>query len=537
MTLLPMLALILPLVGAAGVFFVSLTPRLRPYNRYVALAAVGGTIVALIVCGKANTMLIPSLWRPSLLLGVPLMLHSDAAVQPLAFVLVLAACGSLLVAIAQTEYLRTHFAVTLLALLSAGLIVLWAANPLTLIVAWAIYDLVQMTAQVAGGGSPRSALRGLILGSLATLLLWGGTLLKAGSGGSELWSLMSPTSTQLALWMAATILRLWIYPFHLAIPDDLDAASPHVSLLLGPVVGWGLGLRLALANASALPGSSWAPTLAAMTLVLGGFLAWSCKTTRRSVPLAGMAVNGAVLLAASLAGKGAPSTITAGSAAWALSITALTLHDGLRRDAPWWSIPAMIGALTLLGLPLTLEFVAQATLLNGLARHLAWEWAGAFFLGNVFLIPALARELLVPSVSPLPSHKWQLVTLAVGLVLPVLPLLVSGIYPPLIGGKATPSLGALFALPGLIGWLLWAVSLACGGMLAWQEKNLRPRMELLLSAIHDFLRLEWLYRAVAGALDRGLDLLRAADEVVSGAGALLWSLLLFLLIMLVWGHR
>ena len=185
---------------------------------------------------------------------------------------------------------------------------------------------------------------------------------------------------------------------------------------------------------------------------------------------------------------------------------------------------------------MTLGFVAQASLLNGLARRLAWGWVGAFFLGNLFLIPALARGLLVPSASPLPMHRWRLAMLAVGLALPVLPLLVSGIYPPLIG-EALPSLGTSFALPGLTGWLLWAVALACGGMLAWQEKNLRPRMELLLGAAHDFLRLEWLYKAVAGALDRGLDLLRAADEVVSGAGALLWSLLLFLLILLVWGHR
>lgn len=81
---------------------------------------------------------------------------------------------------------------------------------------------------------------------------------------------------------------------------------------------------------------------------------------------------------------------------------------------------------------------------------------------------------------------------------------------------------------------MWAISLAGGVVLVWQEGNLRPRIHLLLNAAHDLLRLEWLYDAMIGAVNRGLSVLRAADEVVGGAGALLWSLLLFLLFLLVW---
>jgi hypothetical protein len=56
---------------------------------------------------------------------------------------------------------------------------------------------------------------------------------------------------------------------------------------------------------------------------------------------------------------------------------------------------------------------------------------------------------------------------------------------------------------------------------------------LLLIGVHGVLCLEWFYDALVGALDRGLNVLRLADEVVEGAGTLLWSLLLFLLILLV----
>jgi hypothetical protein len=80
-------------------------------------------------------------------------------------------------------------------------------------------------------------------------------------------------------------------------------------------------------------------------------------------------------------------------------------------------------------------------------------------------------------------------------------------------------------------------SLAGGGVLAWQDRNLRSRIGLLLTAAHDLLRLDWLYDAVLGAVGRGLSVLRAADEIVGGAGALLWSWLLFLVLLLAWGSK
>jgi hypothetical protein len=116
--------------------------------------------------------------------------------------------------------------------------------------------------------------------------------------------------------------------------------------------------------------------------------------------------------------------------------------------------------------------------------------------------------------------------------------LVSGFYPPLlVAGTAVPSMGALFSAPGLAGWLVWVISLSVGGVLAWQDENMRQRMTLLLDALHDLLRLEWLYDTLVGALERGLSALRAVDEVVGGAGALLWSLLIFLLLLLIWSSQ
>jgi formate hydrogenlyase subunit 3/multisubunit Na+/H+ antiporter MnhD subunit len=484
-------------------------------------------------------VLVPSLWQPSLLFGAALVLQGDAVVQPLASTLALVTCSAVLVELTRTGDPHPRFMAALQALLSAGFVALWAANLLTMVIGWAIYDLLQAAANIAGGCSVRTAARGLVFGGLATLLLWGGALLSGGGATTELWSLMTPSGVQLTLWALAGMLRLWIYPFHLVAPGGPDVApSLAAPLALGPVVGWGLWLRLVLANGGAMPSDTWVLVLAAVALAIGGFLAWSCESARRMLSWVGVGVTGAVLLAAGLAGESAAAVVAAGGVAWALGVGTLYLSGGLQRDVPWWSLPPLVGALALLGPPLTLGFVTEATLIGGLTRGGRLGWGIAFFVGNAFLIPALARGLLTSPSSPLPDRNWLVVARAVGLALPMLSLIVAGLHPPLlVGGVPLPALGTLLARPGLMGWLLWVVSLAVGGVLAWQEEAIRSRIGLLLSAIHDLLGLEWLYAAVVGALDRGLSALRTADEVVGGGGALLWSWLLFLLLVLMWSSR
>jgi multicomponent Na+:H+ antiporter subunit D len=537
MPLLPILTITLPLLGAGGTLVLSRLPRVRPYTRYVALMAVGLTTgLTLALRWMEPVVVVSSLWQPSLLFGAALVLQSDAVVQPLALALALITCSAVLVELSRTEKPRPRLMATLQALLAASFVALWAANLLTVIVSWAIYDLLQAAGNIAAGRSARTAVRSLIFGGVATLLLWAGALLSGGGAGTEPWSLMTLSSAQLTLWALAGMVRLWVYPFHLVAPDGLGPASPLAApLSLSPVVGWGLWLRLTLANGGSMPSDTWVPILAAAALALGGFLAWSCESLRCMLSWVGMGATGAVLLAAGLAGESAAAVIAAGSVAWALGIGVVFLSDGLQRDAPWWSIPALVGALALLGMPLTLGFVTEATLVGGLTKGGHLWWGSALFVGNVFLAPSLVRGLLASPSSPLPHRRGLAVAYGVGLGLPTLLLIVTGLHPPvLVGGVQVPALGALLAMPGLTGWLLWVISLAVGGVLAWQDGAIRSRIALLLSAIHDLLCLEWLYTAVVGALDRGLSVLRAADEVVGGGGALLWSWVVFLLLVLVW---
>jgi hypothetical protein len=125
-----------------------------------------------------------------------------------------------------------------------------------------------------------------------------------------------------------------------------------------------------------------------------------------------------------------------------------------------------------------------------------------------------------------------------GLIGPALLLVAVGAAPPLLfAGSTQLSLRFLLTEPGLIGWLLWGGALLIGGILGWQDAYLRPRVSLSLDVLQDILRLDWAWALLVGALEQGLTVLRAVDDVLGGRGALLWSFIMLLLLILVWRAR
>jgi NADH:ubiquinone oxidoreductase subunit 2 (subunit N) len=534
-----LIIIFLLLAGAVGILGLSLAPRFRPYARYVSLAVVGlVTVLTLLLRWLGPSETIPSLWQPSALFGIAPVLRNDILVQPFVFVMALSTCVTDLAMLSRAENPSPRILAIRLGMLAATFAALWGSNPLAVIIGWATYDLLLAAQYVSLGGAEGTAVRGLTLGSLATLLLWGGSLLNSGSGGSALWALMKPSDAQLTLWVAAAILRLWIYPFHLRVPDEIGANLSYNVSLLTPVLGWGLCLRLSLASADVFGGNGWVAILAALALAVGGFLAWTVRSPRSMMPWVGMGVTAAILLSAALAGDSAAAIISTGGIAWALGETVLLLTDGLHRDAPWWSIPALIGVLTLIGLPSSLGFASRMYLLGGIARAPRLWWLIAFFIGSSLLVAALVRRLMDPSSTSLPSSYWMLAVYGIGLGVPALLLLAAGLIPSLlVVGVELPSLSSLLSLPGAVGWLLWVFSLVGGGVLGWQDENVRSRISFLMSAAYDFVCLDWFNESVVGAMEQGLKALRVVDEVVGGAGNLLWSALLFLLLLLVWSSR
>lgn len=556
------LTVILPLLGAGGIFLASLVfTKLdiegRRFWTFVAALAVAAVTFASVLAlkGRGGATALLSSSRPPLLAESVIRFQLEPGLWPLAVAMSLVTCSVLLADFGRTSSHPLRLTALALALLAAGLAALWSANPLTTIISWALYDFFFLLGQVAAGARRSESVRALALGSVASLLLWTGVLVAGNGTGSVQWSLMPAGGTKMTFWVLAGLLRLGVYPLHLSIPGRLDASSPSVTtLFLSPVIGWGLWGRLALVNDGSLPVSPWMMLPGLLTLVAGGFLAWTARSSRDTLPWIGMGANGAVLCSsvlASLSGGGqsagesvALAILVLGVTSWTLGMVVLLWADGLvlpitlhARVLP--SIPSLLGALSLVGAPITLGFVAESYLMGGLARLGQWGWVAGFFAGQMFLVAAVARWL-IPITQPeeLDLRSLESLVPAAGWLGSALFLIVGGLVPNLLlSGSFSLSLWHLLVRPSLIGWLLWGASLLLGGVLAWQDAYLRPRISLWLDALHDVVRFDWAWDLLIDAFDRGLSVVRIADDILGGKGALLWSFIILLIVILAWRVR
>lgn len=522
-----------------------------------------------------------SLWRPALLFDTILLLHADPVSHPLALSAVLLMVCAACVELGGSHPFRPRLAAAMLTLLAVELVVLWSANVVTLLVSLVLYDLVYALAYLVADGSARVAMRGLFLGTLATLCLLSGAVLSGGLAAAGLWrTLILGSDISLTLWVLAAALRLSIYPFHLSAPEDFVSSSPlAIPLLLRPLSGWILWLRIVTISYGSLPAQPGVLNLALASIVFGVLMAWSSGSHLHTVLWSGVGAAGTVLLAGMTAGRDALAVVAAGSVTWMLGLGVLFLSRFVAARALKWQIPSLIGGWALLGLPGTLGFVSGAMLYGGTAgagRTLIRLAVGG--LWAVFLIPSLVRFLIAapratreqhhegheghedheytdgrllfthsfarifgciraPFVAPFVARKLGYVC---GLGLPAFLLVIAGLFPVLLFDStaiAVPSFVTILGLPGIVGWLLWLGGLVVGGLLSWKDGVLRSEGGAALEAIYSLLRLEWLYDALAGALNRGLAVFRAADELIGGAGALLWACLIFLLYILAKGGR
>jgi hypothetical protein len=176
--------------------------------------------------------------------------------------------------------------------------------------------------------------------------------------------------------------------------------------------------------------------------------------------------------------------------------------------------------------------------MGDLVRLGQWGLTAGFLAGQTFLVAAVARWL-IPVTQPeeLDVRSLGQLAPAAGWLGSALFLVVGGLVPNLLCGSLGLSLGHLLTRPSLVGWLLWGGAFLLGGVLAWRDADLRPRISLWLDALHDVVRLDWAWDLLVDAVDRGLSIVRVADDILGGRGALLWSFIMLLILMLAWRAR
>lgn len=501
--------------------------RLRPLRRFVVPAGAGlGFLGILFSPMEPSWAILLSRWQPLRLLGNFPALAPDRLVWPLALALGGAVLGAALVQMGRPPRYPSLLGFAALGMLSFGLLALWGENLLTLLLAWASFDLAWGTGMVAFG-LPLSQTRWRMGGGVfATLLLWTSSLLLEQGGTGYVWSLMvSPPSGSEALLFLAALIRLGTYPFYPALPlEDRRRHPLGAVLLLEPVLAWALLVRMFGQARFPVPAWPWLEGLAAGTFLAGGLLALTAPDEARCAHWAGLSAIGGILWAG-LRATSAPqaaATWLMGGALWTLGISLLYLGRGWDRSSPWWMGGTGVGALAL----------AITPLLGGAGAPLAggFRWAG-FFLGQALLTVALLRDALRPPASEEPVDFWLDIARAAGHGVLIALMVVGALGMPRWIGPILPE-GRSHALE----WptmAIWVLSTLAGGVLYFQALPRLREKRTWMAPVHALLKLDWAYDLLAGALSRGTGVISMVADVTEGAGAVLWALAVFLLILVI----
>ncbi len=519
-------ALLLPLLGAA--------PRMRGLP--VVAAAVAG--LALIALWRLDGLLplgwVASQWRPLALFGAPLTFEATAGNWILALTLVATSFLSLMACAASAERPTPANLSVILGATGAGVVSLFATSFVTLVIAWGVTDIFLAAAMLQHGkkGVHRAGLA-LVSGILATSALWAAPLLAQTEGISGFLNLARFSGPSASLLQIAVILRLGLVPLHLWRPIDLEAEPVQlIPLVVIPtLLGFDIVTYLPALTAG-LPSVLF--VLAAVTVLVGGFAAWSETEERPSLAGVMVAETGLAVLAVANAGAQAVATAIAAAVAWAIGITVFSLTPGWSGRYFWRGLPSFLALLSLAGLPATLGFISRFTAYSGLEADLPALVVA--LVGETFVVAALVRLWVWSEPRPFPRHRLsEPVYLAIFALAPAA-LLVTGLSPEAFTGRgqdtALIELDVFIRQGGVAGWAGWALPLVAGVTLFLTGEGLRQRLEGGWQGLEALLRLEWVY-GLFFILGRWVvALMRGMSSLVEGEGALLWTTVFLLIILL-----
>lgn len=521
-------ALLLPLLNAV--------PRMRGLC-IVATAVAGLALVALL---RLGTLLpvewVISAWRPLALFGAPLTFEADADSWRLAMVLVATSFLALSACAVSTNRPTTNSLALILAVTGAGVTALFTTSFVALVSAWGTTDVLLVAALSRYGpqGARRAGLA-LFSGILATCALWAAPVLTQAEGSSGFIDLAHFAGHSANLLQVAVILRLGLVPLHLWRPIDLETEPAQlIPLVVIPtLLGFDLLIHLPALTAG-LPSTLFA--LAGVTTLIGGFVAWSETEERLSLAGVVVAETGLAVLAVANAGQQAVVTAVAAAIAWALGVTVFALTPGWSGRYFWRGLPALLALLSLIGVPGTLGFIARFTAYSGLEADLLA--LAVALLGESFVVAAMVRLWFWTEPRPLPGRRlWELIYLLV-FALAVIVLLLTGLSPHLFTGRgpdaatALPNLSDFIRQGGTAGWAGWALPLVAGVTLFLAGEGQRQRLEGGWRGLGALVRLEWVYGLFYLAMRQLARLIRGAFGVIEGEGALLWTAVILLIILL-----
>ena len=519
--MLPLIAILLLCLTPLIMLIIRLV---RPGFAFIWLVAAAGTLLAyplMLLSGIGIPKVIPLVtWQPETIFPASPALRVDSLSWPYAIALTALALAIILTAVVRQQQSSGLPWAGSLVLVMLGLFAVLAGNRLTLLLAWAALDLVELFILISQVHGPPLRQRVMVTFSIRAagiLFLFWATILPATDSPGLLFENISPQANLLVLLAAS--LRLGILPFHLPFPEGLPIRR-------------GLGTAIYMAST------------AGSLVVLGrvASIAIPAPFTTILLALAGLAALYGSLMWA-IAGdelNGRPF--------WTLGTSALSIAAAVRgqpaASLAWGLICLLPGSL--LFLTSARHRYLQPLLLAGLlcASSLpftpAWDAAQVytpmklstlgplFLLAQILLLAGYVRYAmqLIPSLEGVERWVWVVYPLGL-LILPVNDILVS------YWNKIPPASWRADWPVSVWGWIGGPVTLGLAILFwVWSQRS-RRTSETFLRVWKFSLSLNWLNRLILTLYQSIHKLVDWITTILEGEGGVLWALVLLAILFTV----
>lgn len=540
--LVPLIFLILgAIVTAGGVLAPNWLQR-----GLVSLTPAGATLLAL-MAQLALGLRLPvdvtlSAWGPGTLFQAGLILRADQITWLFSTAILIVALAAFLTGLTRPGGLRLGPRTGSLFITAATLAAIQAQNLITLAVTWTALDIIYFMCLMLLARGERleaQAVLSLAFNTAATFLVVAAALNVLNSGQRAFIigeSLL--TGRAVLLLLLAVVFRLGVFPFHLGLPSEANIRQgPGTLLRLAPAAVALSLLAHVIVVAPRLPLVSWLSAAAALGLLVGALQWWDTPDPRQGLSFVVLAHSSLALLVALNGGQAAGVGVVAFGLALILGGAVMFLHNGYHDAEKGWLTASMGGALVLVGMPITVGFVAVSALYRSLAASGAWIILVICVLGQLLLAASYVRLIFWLGEEPSQAEPMMGVAYLFGLVLPLLFAVITGVAV----GALTKAFGA--SIPDLLspdnaaglGVVLVAV---IGGVGLWQFENvIRSHADKAWSSVTSAARLDWLYLAFWEVYRTCGRFLRTAADIIEGEGGVLWTIVVALLVWLLFRNR
>ena len=517
LTIIPILLLLLTVSIMAVIRLV------RPTFAYFWLIAALGSFLTWLVVAFSGLRLPQNItliaWKPESLYASSPGLILDSTSWPFALALTTLTLGVILTAVTRMQPLDWRAWGSSLALTAFGLLAVLSRNPLTVLMAWAALDLVELIVLLVqiSDGSARERIVIRFTARITGIFVLSGAILLASSTGNNLTFDSIPPQSSILMLLAAA-LRLGVLP-------------QHKSLFKEPTLRRGLGtnLRLIPAASSLLVlarvanagfSSTISPWLLLLAAAAGLYGAWSWVTSENELDGRPFWIIATAALAIGAAIYGLPEACLAWGLACLLSGGLIFLNFVHSKEMLPFSI---LGLIAFSALPFTLTW--NSTEIYQASPGFYLPAAFLIFLSIVslvthsLLICGYIRHILRPTEILSGVERWVWIIYPFGLAVV---LIIS--Y--LLGFWTRPAIKDI----QWTGWGGGAASLILAGafwMLNSRQLHLPRRVS---DTIRRVFSLTWLYSLIWIFYQSLRRVIGWVTLILEGDGGILWAILLLALI-------